>query len=197
MKAFVLASLLLLSNVANAYHVNFNSQKIAHIVGEIDTQTQFRFEMEMESTRDIPGDRLILIDSPGGYVEAGQRMLEVLDVERARGVKAVCVVMGEASSMAFDILTHCDVRLAAPNSHMTVHKIAISQWDTNARGTAANLRREADELDQIDEPYRKANAKAMHLTLREYDRYADQETSWTASILLQRGYLQGILHGNE
>lgn len=168
--------------------------KVAHVTGEINPFTDFSFELEMAATHAFKGPRVILIDSPGGQVDSGNAMIKTLEREKAEGTQVICVVTHQASSMAFNLLTHCDKRYASPKSFMMVHKIALGQaGDGSRRLTAKYLREMARDLDVMDEPFRRANAKAMHLSLKEYDFFADYETIWTAKKLLDIHYLDGIV----
>lgn len=185
---------------ATAYGVmgiDLSTDKVAHIQGLITTASDLAFELEMLSTFDMLGDRLILINSPGGQVDAGVRMIRLIELEKSQGVRVVCIVTGEASSMAFNILTHCDVRLATQRSYAVVHKIAVGMLPPDHRITAAFLRHVADYMDELDEPFREANARAMHLSLKYYDIMADNETAWSADTLLRIGYLDGIVTFSE
>jgi ATP-dependent protease ClpP protease subunit len=197
----VTAALFLLSLPAHAFYVNahngnvdLHTAKVAHVVGEVDRNSTMQFLMELRMTSGIPGDRLIVINSPGGEVRAGERMLRAIDAEKAAGVRIVCLVTGEASSMAFNILTHCDVRLATSDSQMTVHKIALGGLDgSGERLTAETLRRIAEDMDRADDLFRRSNAVAMHLSLSAYDEYARKETRWSARTLLSQGYLDALV----
>lgn len=169
-----------------------SSSKIARIKDEVNFISDYSFNYDMRLNQHLSGDRIILITSPGGDSDAGNDMIDAIEKEKSTGVRIVCVVKNFAHSMAFNILTHCDVRTATPKAEMLVHKLAWS-FLGSIRLTANNLRKKAAVLDKFDEPYREANAKAMHLTLKEYDFYADKETQWTAEDLLSMGYLNYIV----
>ena len=171
--------------------VSSGSAKIVTIAGVIDDSTVREVQIQLRATRTLPGDRIVLIDSFGGSVSSGLRIIDLLEKERSATVHLVCIVDGEADSMAFNLLSHCDVRLATPRSHFVVHKVAAGGLDEHERGTAKNLRKMADEIDRIDERFRQLNARMMHLSLSDYDRFADAERNWTARELLQIGYLTG------
>lgn len=171
--------------------VIIDTQKVAHIETTVTPKSAERFVKEMESTKDIAGPRLIIINSPGGFVDAGKEMLDKIGEEKAKGVKIVCYVKSRAHSMAFNILTNCDSRYASAKALMLVHKIRLMRMpDMNLTGK--NLRKLADELDEGDEPYRQANAKAMNMKIEEYDSFADDEITWRSSTLLRMGYLHGL-----
>jgi ATP-dependent protease ClpP protease subunit len=178
---------------SNQAHVNLYTSKIAHLEGMVDDKMLAVFKAEVLADSWIPGDQVIIINSLGGYLDSGEEIIKIMKTEKAKGIRLVCAVEGEATSMAFNILTNCDVRLATKESRFLVHKAAIGGWPTEIRGTAKNLREAANELDRYDEPYAEANRKAMHLSRKEYDDNADEERTWFAPKLLEMGYLQGIV----
>lgn len=173
--------------------VNINTDKVARIQGPIRYMSVGPFAMDLIQTAATPGDRIIVIDSIGGDVIAGQRIIKLMSVEQQAGTKMICVVTGNAISMAFNILTHCDVRLAAAKAKFMAHVVAAGQLTCeNPRCTPERLRQIATELQDVDEPFRQANAKALGLTVKEYDVYASQEHTWTVDALLKRKYLHGV-----
>jgi ATP-dependent protease ClpP protease subunit len=169
---------------------DYKLARVAKIEGEIKKDSGHEFIESMIRTI-APGDRVILINSGGGLVDEGRVMIDTVRMERAFGTRIVCVVTKQASSMAFNFLTNCDVRLAVKKAHFLVHKVSFRMLDEKEQGrlTAKRLRQIAKQADEIDEPYRQANAKAMKLSLPEYDLMADQETIWNVDHLLTRGYL--------
>ncbi len=202
-KLFLALSLLLISTTANAEHIvskeahiDINTDRAVHVKGPIYINMKDRLRKEFQLSETL-GDKelVVIIDSPGGDVDFGQQIIDAVDyVKTTLHKRVVCVVDGDASSMGFNLLTHCDVRLATIQSRMVVHKIEWPNVSTAypMRHTAEFYRKVAKKIDEIDEPYRQANAKAMHLPLWDYDHFADNETDWTASLLKIIGYLQGI-----
>lgn len=202
----LLMSLALMLYVQYAYGATWNVQskeysietdKIAHIEGYIDLSTQVKFKVDMIETKNLPGARLIIIDSPGGEVDIGLDIMKTMEDEKKLGVKEVCLVIGQASSMAFNFLTHCDVRLAVKGSSFLVHKVETVSIDMSfhmngMRKTAHNLRIEAARLDALDEQFRVANAQAMGMDLPDYDFCANKETVWHTGMLHVRKYLTGV-----
>lgn len=176
--------------VSKEAHIDLTTKKIVHILGEVTERSMIAALAEEAATENLPGDRLVLIKSPGGDVMAGQKLIDGLTLEHNHGIRIVCVAMDMAHSMAFNTLSFCDIRLATKGTTMVVHKVAIGGLDV--RGTARNLRKVADELDKVDEPYAVQNSKMMRLERKIYDLYADLETEWTANILYSIGYLNGF-----
>lgn len=198
MKYLLLLAFILCPTACSAYevyskHVHLVTDKVSHITGMIDPKAAAAYYVETTKTLSLPGPRVIVIDSLGGYLDSGQQIIDMMEAEKAHGVRLVCVVQKEATSMAFNILTHCDIRLASPKARFLVHNAALGGWDSNERATAKNLRKEANMLDRENQPYRDANCTAMHLTLKEYDDAADEEKTWTTQELIKIGYLSGYV----
>lgn len=170
--------------------IDLTTLKVIRMYGPVTSYSVRTAIDDLLKTHDLPGDRLVLIDSPGGEVGAGQRLIDTLMIEHNSGTRIVCVAINNAHSMAFNIMSFCDVRLATAGTKMVAHKIAISY--IMGRGTAKNLREIARELDRYDEPYCVQNSKILHLTRKEYDKYADRDYMWKVAELLKRNYLDGI-----
>lgn len=168
------------------------TNSVSHIYGEVNQRT---FETFRDSTEKIKPktDHLILINSPGGYVTYGNMILDIMKEKQKNGVKFYCYVVSAAHSMAFNILSFCDVRIGEQNAQYLVHKMALSiVMQTDRRLTAKTLRSIAADLDSGDEPFRQQNSKMLHYTLKEYDIIADNDTIFTSNILIHRGYLDFI-----
>jgi ATP-dependent protease ClpP protease subunit len=89
----------------------------------------------------------VIINSPGGSVHHGMRIKNSFDKS---SIKIVCLVDGEAASMAFYILQGCHVRLMTSGSKLLAHKTRIRSNHTDIL-TANDLFRTALMLESIDE----------------------------------------------
>lgn len=167
-------------------------QKIAHVDGVIDDFARQFFFNELEATKDLPGDRVIYINSPGGYVDIGMDMINAMEAEKDHGVKQVCIVTHLAASMAFNFLSHCDVRIADTGAVLLFHKIAIGSIPAGMRLTAKNLKEIAAYIEKADGPLAEYNAAALKMSSAEYDFYADRDTFWMPETLVKLGYLNSI-----
>ncbi len=200
MKAILVALFLFFVPIsANAIHIvskdakiDITTNKISHIKGGIDPISTLVYFIEWQVTEKLSGPRVVLIDSPGGYVEAGNQIIEMMMKEQEAGIKQICVVQGMAASMAFNILSHCDVRLAEAPSRLLFHKVAIGQLDPSIRGTAKTLRMIADELDKVDAPLAEFNAKALNMSLMIYNKLAEGDWWWSVPEMMELKYLNGI-----
>jgi ATP-dependent protease ClpP protease subunit len=68
----------------------------------------------------------LIINSPGGEVNAGMYLLNAMKLSQARGVNFRCITTGLAASMALQIFSQCDTRYALPNSFMLYHPVRVS-----------------------------------------------------------------------
>lgn len=170
---------------------DMQTTQFVRIDGEINNKSAAKFLTDMTATFSGELTRVILIDSPGGIVDAGESMIRLIEMEKKTGIKVICVAVHDVSSMAFEILTSCSVRLSLAGTRFLVHKISAFP-DCKERLTAKYLRRMADQLDKAEEGMRARNAAAMGLTLKDYDFYADREHIWLTEVLYARKYLHGF-----
>lgn len=192
--------LLLLSFSANAMHIHsadnkldIHSDKTIHITGVInDGFTGVVVAKQILSTISQPGDRVVIIDSRGGSVSEGMLIESLLLQEKAlTGEKLICIVDGNAMSMAFNLMSMCDVRLGTMDSLLLFHPIYVTEL--HGQLNAHNLREIARQMEKADLPFKTENMKALHMSSKEYDKNADAETVWSASEMKDRGFLQEIV----
>ena len=172
-------------------HIDIRTEKVTHIQGWMEDSAIPSFVAEQLAFLNYPGDRVVVINSGGGIIDTGYQMLANIWAEQGLGAKVICVVTKHASSMAFNLLGYCDVKLATKNSQFLVHKVEC-QFYVGQRQTAKAHRELAAIAEKVDEPFRQRNSRLMHLTLPKYDKYADDETVWTAEQLLNMHYLDGL-----
>lgn len=174
--------------------INLKTKKVSLLYGSINKMSRKIFELSALETTRYPGDRLILIDSTGGETAEGDEIVKLMEAERSHGTRIVCLVTGKAHSMAFNILTHCDVRLALEKARLCFHRIyyeAITATEFKNL-TAKRLREIADDLDRGDQPYETANRTALKMSAQDYKMFADQDHIWRPGALIKRGYLHGL-----
>lgn len=174
--------------------IDVTTDKVAHLIGGVDNVLEVKFFAEMTSTMDIPGPRIILIDTQGGNIDDGDHIIDRIEMEKSDGVNVICLVTDKAQSMGFNILTHCSVRLAAHNATLMFHDIALGEWPKELRMTAKNLRDQARNLDADDRRYRKANLEALRvMSDHDYRMYSRMDHDWKPGELRAIGYLHGVL----
>ena len=98
---------------------------IALLEGPVDSDSVGDVIKSIEVYRKNPAINSVVlrINSPGGSVLAGFDLARYLE---ETGIQVVCVVDGEAASMAFYILQSCDVRLMTSRSMLMAHEPSAS-----------------------------------------------------------------------
>lgn len=95
----------------------------------------------------------LVINSPGGEVNAGMYLLNGIDLAKARGTRFRCVTTGLAASMAFQVFAKCDERYALPNSFMLYHPVRITiggMFSAPISITPTIAKQISDELNRMD-----------------------------------------------
>lgn len=92
----------------------------------------------------------ITIDSPGGYLHAGSAFISLMRDAQSLGVKFVCIINGQAMSMATIIFTECNTRLATIGSKIMWHSVAQL---TNGKLNSFTARKLTEELDYLNYKY--------------------------------------------
>lgn len=125
----------------------------------------------------------LIINSPGGSVNAGLQVAQSLDMARARGTKVVCAVGFMAASMAFQLLPHCSERYALPNTLLLFHpsRVLIMMGALTA-DQASGL---ATDMKKIDTRGLKEISEMMKPKSQDWLNYNfKKETLWTATDLV-------------
>lgn len=101
-------------------------------LGEITGTSVKPLEAVLEAA---PPQVFIVIDSPGGSVQAGLELVDYMRYAQRRGTQITCLVDGWAASMAGYVLAACDVRLMTKQSALMYHTVSVpfapggNQWD--------------------------------------------------------------------
>lgn len=137
-------------------------------------------------SRTVPERMTIVLDSPGGSVMAGLRLIELMTAAQARGVKFDCVVHHMAASMAFQILTQCDERLTYDGALLLWHGARVFIQDDVMTGMSAHHL--AMELEEIDAHLRGPLMKALGRDMSEKTimYHGDLETQHIGAALAQK-----------
>jgi ATP-dependent protease ClpP protease subunit len=92
----------------------------------------------------------LVIDSPGGEVQAGLRFINLMVAAQQKGVRFDCVVHHLAASMAFQILSQCDNRLTHDNAMLLWHGVRLLARNISITSLVAEqLTMELKELDVL------------------------------------------------
>jgi len=96
-----------------------------HLAGEITAVSVGPLVAALSALPDMttkPAAIFVEINSEGGEVEAGFALAKAIE---ASPVPVICIVDGQAASMAFYILQSCDVRAMTPRSSLMMHQVTL------------------------------------------------------------------------
>lgn len=154
------------SSISFAREIVLTETNHAVLVGEVDANSIDKAVMTLRSL-DSSKPRYLYIDSPGGEVMAGMRLINYLRSSEGKGV--ICVA-NMAMSMGFVSLQSCETRYVIDNAMLMSHGIAggvqgyVKQMESRIR-LAKGLE---FILDLIQ-------AKRLGITIAELHRRQDAE----------------------
>jgi ATP-dependent protease ClpP protease subunit len=123
---------------------------------------------------------VILVNSPGGSVDAGQLFVQAMEQLKSRGVKLICVSGVLAASMGFQILAHCDRILVLPSTLLLFHPVRIS---TSQGLTSDMLAYVKEQMDLIEPKLNSDLQKKFKFPKKYFDFHYRAETLHSASEL--------------
>lgn len=113
----------------------------------------------------------VYIDSNGGSVDAGQRLIDQFSYLQQQGVTIECIAQN-AHSMAFQILQSCDKRYVTPSAKVMQHQMSVNDLE----GQFDNLMNYLNMVQQMSNKLDKASAERIGLSYDEYKKKVS--TDW-------------------
>jgi len=127
----------------------------------------------------------LIINSPGGEVNAGLYLLNAMKLAQARGANFRCITTGLSASMALQIFAKCDSRYALPNSFLLYHPVRVNIGGglfSPGIALTPNLAQElAFELDRLEKILVSDLRKSMKVSDEIFNRNYHAETLLLAS----------------
>lgn len=158
------------------------------IVGSIDADmvnsliAQIRYLAQEDPKKEIA----IYINSPGGSVQDGMALLDVMAAVPCP-IRTVCV--GTAASMASLLFVCGDTRDMLPHSHLMIHDPLMQ----NISGSALKIETLSKNLLRTREIVCKIYAKVSGKTLEEIYALTCEDTLLDAETALQMGFADRII----
>ena len=87
----------------------------------------------------------LYIDSPGGYVNDGEKLVSYILYSQATGREIICIAEN-AFSMAFYILQNCKFRWVTPSARLMQHQVSIKN-----QGTLLNVGKYFNMVNRVSE----------------------------------------------
>lgn len=114
------------------------------------------------------------INSDGGDVDAGFLLARAIENSSA---PVVCIVDGEAMSMAFYILQSCDSRLMTFRSALMTHEVRLA-GETPRLRSAATIQNELSAVRVFSRAFAEHVSRRMKMTYSEYNAHVRNGQDW-------------------
>lgn len=156
-----------------------------------------RLEWESTCPNDIktviaslkPGEQLIvLINSGGGSVTAGQEMYSLL-----REVDSVAKIQGIAASAAGVVAMGCQKVYMSPVAAIMIHNVSVS----GISGDYHEMDKASRMLKTLDECMSQAFAEKSGMSVESVLKIMDKETWLTARMAMEHQFIDGILETEQ
>jgi len=118
-------------------------------------------------------DVTLHFDSPGGELRAMMAFASLMRHTQLGGTRITCVVDGMAASAGLYLLEVCDVRIARPGSMYLAHGVSAE-----TSGNAEDLRKLANEMDQLTHLYAYFIASRLNISCAELERRMKGRDFW-------------------
>lgn len=114
------------------------------------------------------------IDSFGGSVFGGMKLIKLVNKARRHGIRTTCVVDGSAMSMGFVFLqAACDVRIMTEGSLLLAHN-----GSTGGEGTVEQIEEQVGILKAINKALATVCARRMGMSVRAFEARIAR-SAWT------------------
>ena len=128
-----------------------STERTIRISGDISQETAEKVVLFLNRAVETPGEITIIIASDGGSIEDGMRIIDALQIAKARECPIHTVVQGKAYSMAAYIACMGDTRTIYPHARMMFH---AGRYDLDESDvTADQLKILLDEMVVFDRTF--------------------------------------------
>jgi len=141
--------------------LNLEEKNLVTIKGPIDDDSSDKFFSDLEKFDDRTLN--IYIDSPGGSVINGLKMIDYIHTLQSDNIVVNCYA-NFAASMAFILLQNCDNRFTSTSGILMQHQMSLG-----IKGDIQNLKNYLKMIDSINDNINVAQAKRLNLTTEQYN----------------------------
>lgn len=124
----------------------------------------------------------LVVNSPGGEIYSGLHLVNAMNMAKQRGIKFRCVSTFLAASMAYQIFSACDTRIALKGTLLLWHppRVSVGGGVALTPRLATEL---ADDLRRIEKILITDLQRWMRIPRTTFFKHYHAETLWVASEL--------------
>ena len=143
-------------------HLKLRPNNHAYLVGPVKTET---VNLAINTMNGISGSHILFyLNSPGGLVDEGDRLISYLRYRQDTGTNITCIAE-KAHSMAFHIMQHCQLRLVTPSARMMQHQISLG-----INGELSKVNSYLHLVNTISQRLTREAAERIGITEEEFQR---------------------------
>ena len=155
------------ATVAPPVTITLSHDNHAALIGEVNTET---VNEVIETMHQINQPEILLyINSPGGLVFEGDKLMAYMDYRQQTGTQITCIAQ-MAHSMAFSIMQKCDLRLVTASTMMMQHQISLGSY-----GELAKVNNYLQLINQVSKRLNQQAAKRIGVSLEEFEKRVQQD----------------------
>jgi len=162
-------------------------QRTIYLNGPIDTNGTYRFVSGFKFLDRQKGAIHIVVNSPGGSLDDG---LGIYDCIRTANNPTVCEGIGSIASAAVPVFLAGTVRFLNPETRIMVHN--LSYEIDGSVGTPVMLSL-GKETERSNKRYHEIIASRTGRSIRDVERWCQEETYFTATECVVNGFADKIL----
>lgn len=171
-----LVLLLLTASPSYASTIELNPDRLIQIRGPISGGALVIAD-QIDKLADGSGRTIdMFINSPGGSVLVGGVILNSISAAKERGHKFRCAVGTMAASMAFQILIHCNERVAMKYSYLLFHPMRVGTNGVSAEEAQYLYER----LNAMEKPFILDLLRILKINVDTFMYHYRRETLWAA-----------------
>lgn len=132
-----------------------SAERIIRITGEISEETAEKFALNLHRVAETPGEIHVVIASDGGDIEYGLRIIDALNIAKAKGCEIHTCVAGKGYSMSAYIALVGDRRTIYPHARLMFHSGRYEGTGEGDEMTVQVLQSMVDEMSMFNNTFRK------------------------------------------
>jgi len=132
-----------------------SAERIIRITGEISEETAEKFTLNLHRVAETPGEIHVVIASDGGDIEYGLRIIDALNIAKAKSCVIHTTVAGKAYSMGAFIALVGDRRTIYPHARLMFHSGRYEAMAEGEEMTVQVLQSMVNEMSMFNNTFRK------------------------------------------
>ena len=148
--------------------ITLNKDNHISILGIIDKISVDKAMLDMNDIQ--ANEYYVYINSPGGYVEDGERLVTHMNYMQESGKTLNCIAEN-AHSMAFYIFQNCNYRFIMPSSKVMQHQVSVP-----IQGPLTNIHNYIKMIEKMSYRMNLFTAKRIGISIDEFNKLVS--TDW-------------------